>query len=992
MSDFETIKRSVNLRSIITTETGLQVKGHHLEVCPFCTGKDCFAIKEDYYKCFQCPASGDVFNFIQEFKEISSLQALKYLAGSAGITLRESKSAPIKLSSRDRIFILAADYYKEKLSNGGREYLIKKRGHTEAVLDKMKVGWTDGGLVEHLRSKQIKDTEILASGLAKEVKGKNGQDPGLADYFVKGLAIFPHFDRDLVLHFTIKDPHKKYKYQLPSKYRHKEWKFYNQGVISQFKEIILVEGENDALSLMRAGVKNVIALIGQVSKDQLSALESNFKNKHLYLWTDNDAPGEEYIRKIASSLSLNVRIIVYPAKYADPDEYVQGSGDDVGRRVRDLQNDATDFLSWEIQKIGQEESLETRLKLLKDRGIFAAVAEMAEADKEVFVEKMIDLRFSRTAIEGALEQNHDLKNSLAQYFEAHPAKQADPNQVADIIFRALSQAGKFYRDRDNNVYVMYRHVIYTIGTNRPFNALMKQITRLLPTREPGRSVWESLASSAFTDGKQIDLASWLYTDLPSDTVYVNLNSNNNKILKIAPRDIQELTNGINKDGVLLKSSNKIRSFNFHPDAGIREGLEVFKDVVFDNMTCPQAQRYLIASWFISAFLMDFSPYMGLMKFSGPSGSGKTTTAKLLSIILYGDEYLGNPSAAAAYAVASQNPILIIDNLESGDITKSIDKFLLLSATRGGKEKRKGGTETDTTEEKPRALVLITAIEPFTKAELINRTYDIDFDFRFKSDSYIENDAIRQILKKRDIVLSSILKFISKEILPALEERRDYITILKKDFSNHAKNRTDEYLALLMLILGKLIKYVPVYGPGEFLQGVETGEKEIREAWISFQNTKARETETSSNSIIKLLDGLVREYIDKMRHIEPDVDPETQEKSYTYTHNEYLLELTKSAPEVCKDPEGDGEYTRTTISFIATSGDIVAAFDRYCRNNGIKNPFQNAAVFSARLRNDKHLLKKTGWKLITKETDDPGAMWYRRIKGVRFFKFEKTIIR
>ena len=38
MNDFETVKNAVNLLDVICTETGLKVKGKHLEECPFCGG------------------------------------------------------------------------------------------------------------------------------------------------------------------------------------------------------------------------------------------------------------------------------------------------------------------------------------------------------------------------------------------------------------------------------------------------------------------------------------------------------------------------------------------------------------------------------------------------------------------------------------------------------------------------------------------------------------------------------------------------------------------------------------------------------------------------------------------------------------------------------------------------------------------------------------------------------------------------------------------
>lgn len=61
----------------------------------------------------------------------------------------------------------------------------------------------------------------------------------------------------------------------------------------------------------------------------------------------------------------------------------------------------------------------------------------------------------------------------------------------------------------------------------------------------------------------------------------------------------------------------------------------------------------------------------------------------------------------------------------------------------------------------------------------------------------------QIKKKRDLIMSALLRFIQKEVLPHLEQRKEFMTILNKQFKGHAKDRTNAYLALLMLILKKI---------------------------------------------------------------------------------------------------------------------------------------------------------------------------------------------
>lgn len=1024
-SDFDRIKQSLPLLAAISQETGFTMKGKHLSECPFCGGHECFSIFDNdrQFKCHQCGKGGDLFSFLQDLKHIDPAESLRYAARMAGITLTEAKGArDVKLSTKERIFIEAANYYHtHMLSNGGKEYLIQQRGHREDILRKQQVGWTDGWLVEYLRSKQFTDIEIKASGLSK-VK-MDGEVQHLVDFFVKGVAIFPHHEKGRVLHFTIKDPLKKYKYQLPEKDRLKDWRFYNQDALAKYGEVIVVEGENDTLSVLDSGIDHVIGMIGQPADYQLKALQAHCSKKHLYLWLDNDEGGKGFIRKICKAIQGNVRIMSIPqiqgSESKDPDEYLRKFEGDRRKEIKRLQDEALDYITWEIGEIAKGETRDDRLTAMRDRGIFAAVADMVEVEKLVYIEKLVKLGFTEEAIEQELETNQELRSQLAVYFEKTPKKDADPNYIAALIFKSLCQQGRFYRDGMGDVYLLYHHAIYSIGNNRPFNALIKKLTSLLPTKEPGRSVWESLASEAYNSGIQINLASWIHTDRPTDSIYINLNSANNGILKISPAGIEELPNGMNKDQVLLKSSRKILPMNFHPDADIQEGMTALKELVFDNMTCEREQRYLILCWFLSAFMLDFSPYMGLMKFSGASSAGKTTAAKLLSLLIYGKDDLGDPSAAAAYAVASQNPLLIIDNLESDDFTKSILKFLLLSATKGGKEKRTQGTDSDTIQEQPKALVLITAIEPFVKAELINRTFDIDFSFKFKNDSFIEDEVIRSCVKKRDLILSAMLKFISKDILPNLEARKDYITVLKKEHKGHAKNRTDEYLALLMLMLEKMLKYIPLYEENDFLYGtpdeIPTAARDIRNAWISYQNHKAKETETSSNNIIKLLDGLVREYVAKMKTMnEPEYHkdyPDTE--VFVYTHPDYHIEVVKTKAQnycsVChklRDRYAEGldekcectaahageTYSRAIFEFMADPGTIVGALDVYCRLTGTRNPYTTAAQFTKRLSNDEKTLKSGGWEVVVNPNLEHEGPYFKKIKGQRFLKLRKVILR
>jgi len=877
-------------------------------------------------------------------------------------------------------------------------------------------------LLDHLRGKGFSDADILAAGLAKEeiIEGA----ARLRDFFPKGMAIFPHWSHKRVLHFTMKDPRdvpaeKKLKFQMPNEKRDSKWTFYGQDVLERFDEVILVEGENDRLQVLNTGLGYVMAMIGQVSDEQLKALGSKCRGKHLYLWVDNDQAGRGYIRKICTALpEITTRIIEYGKPGDDPDSYLKGFEGDGKREVRRLQLAAVDYLTWEISQAAGLATLEEKRRHLQEPGVldksaaqlsgkaypnvFRLIGRQSLIQQEVYKEKLQGLGFSRKAIDQALDFSQDLRKQIAEYKEmlTNP-RDLDPILLGEIIFKFFAHHGRFYYDSQDVVYLIYQNQTYVVEKNTAFNALMLKLARMIPEEAPGTQVWSAIKHTAYLNGRRIDMGRWILTDTDKDTIFYNLNSQNNVILKLSRERIEEAQNGMNDDHVLLASSHKILPFHFRPDAEIQEGMSLLKELVFDNLAVKKEQRYLILSWLISGLCPDLAPYQFLMKFEGYASSGKSTAAKLLTALLYKSEDLSDNSAAAAFSSAAKNPMVVIDNLESKDLNRGLQKFLLLAATRGQKEKRKGGSDTDTVEESPRALICITAIEPFTLSELISRTFVIPFDRRQHGiDSFHESEVVEQIKKKRDLILSALLRFIQKEVLTSLEQRKEFMTILNKQFKGHSKDRTNAYLALLMLILEKLLKYLPYHQQDDLMYGIETGDKDIYTAWIEEQNASSKESETGSNSILSLLDGLVREHLQfaKGKAQMPENVNGYDDPVFLIEHPEYGLRMVKGQPETfcaaCKGKVRECQcqadtYTKTVIEFVATSADVTDAFDRLSKNTGKRNPYDSASVFIARLRNDRSLLAKSGWELITREGQDP---YYKIISGKRFLKFRHTLIR
>ena len=392
MNDFEEIKRAADLKAIIPSETGLQMGKNHLESCPFCDGHDCFSIntKKQQYKCFQCDTGGDIFDFLTKYHGVTEQESLQQAASIVGHTLSQHKKS-VRLSKNDTLLLSAAEYYhRHMLINGARKYLVDQRGHSMTTLELMKVGWSDGKLFSHLQKQGFTTGEIVESGLARADKKKPGHH---YDFFGKGLAIFPHFENGRTLHFTIKDPLKKRpSYQLPAVNRHKKWRFYNQDSLFRYDELILVEGENDTLSVLDSGVRQVIGMTGQISEEQIKSLAAHCKTKkHLYLWMDNDfdhskpyTKGYGYIRKICESLpGVNIRIFLYPGNFNDPDDYLQHLPRDKRRNaVCRLREESVDYLTWEIMQAEAKATLEDKVEHLKQLSIFQQISRRPHIDQQ----------------------------------------------------------------------------------------------------------------------------------------------------------------------------------------------------------------------------------------------------------------------------------------------------------------------------------------------------------------------------------------------------------------------------------------------------------------------------------------------------------------------------------------------------------------------------------------------------------------------------------
>lgn len=826
-NDFALLKYRTDLAEYIRQRTGMATANRgantlNLDSCPFCRGHECFRItpSTQRYRCYQCStgeAGGDIYDFIQALDQCDKHQALKTLAEYHGHELTGSPDLP-KLSpeeeqqrdGRRRIFTKAALYFHETLMRDHRAlgYQHGKRCHADKTLVAFMVGYTDGRLCEHLKTEGFTDEDIIASGLGKSNDGR------MQDFFFRGLFIYPHRDRhNQVAGFTIKDPDKKYKHRLPAEY----WLeggtlFFNMPAFAG-KEVFLVEGENDLLTVHgRGGLANVAAVNGQISRAQLDYLESWTPGRKLYLCFDNDTAGKKYTVSVCQALlehclpptlamlmkteAATVRLIRFDREVKDIDEHLRG------------QDKPADVL----------ESL----------------------------------------MKGA-ERYYPPLTELKSRYSRHVNKQEmkfDYDTFGKICFEWFQAKGKFFIDGEE-CHLYFNNRIYKIGTNTPFKALLYSEAGINAATNGARLIIQNIESQAYLLGDHASVPGWIFTNFKENTVYFNLCGERNDLLKIAPGKIEVVPNGTNAERVLLRSSPKMHPLRYLHDADVKKGMASLKAHIFDNLACDLADKYFVVCLIFNVVLLQYVKARGITKFSGTKGCGKTSAASMLSALIYGEDCVTTGSAASDFSEAAISPLTISDNLESDAVKGGKRDFLLTAATGITRQKRKAGSDSDNVYERSCTQLLVTSIEPFSEPELIERTNEILFDKKFHNPDFRESIAVESDLREsRDLIWSTIFKIIAHDILPGIDEKKSgALKILRTDYPAHSKSRLNELYAMLFIILQEVVKYISqVKNKGDTMEA-----RWILDTWIRDQNQRAFATETETNRILYGLEALVNEY-------------------------------------------------------------------------------------------------------------------------------------
>jgi DNA primase len=359
VSDFaQTVKQQADIVKVIEGYIRLRKSGaqNYQGLCPFHKEKSpSFSVHavRQFYHCFGCQASGDVFSFVAKIENVPFPEAVRIVAGKCGIPLpkREFSSPEEAAGARLRAKLLelhetATAWFEEQLrgSEGAlaREYLTG-RGLTPEGIKTFRIGYApDSFNALRDRLSGMADNETLrASGLfAWKEQGDGGPDSRggpIYDRFRKRIVFPISNESGRVIAFTARTLETGDK--AGAKYINSpETPLYSKSLvlfnldkartsIRQHEFALLVEGQMDCISVFLRGIQNVIATSGTAFTEQQVAILKRHTSQVVVNF-DPDAAGSNAAEKSIALLTeegFNIKIVTLDGGL-DPDRYIRERG------------------------------------------------------------------------------------------------------------------------------------------------------------------------------------------------------------------------------------------------------------------------------------------------------------------------------------------------------------------------------------------------------------------------------------------------------------------------------------------------------------------------------------------------------------------------------------------------------------------------------------------------------------------------------------------
>jgi DNA primase len=361
----ETVRQQADIVRVVGDYVKLKKSGaqNFSGLCPFHQEKTpSFSVHttRQFYHCFGCGASGDVFSFVQKIENISFPEAIRLVAEKLDIKLPKMQysSEQEAQDARQRGQLIemherACKFFEDQLRHPeaahARQYLAS-RGLSEGTLRTFRIGYApDSGFLLRDRLKSDFSEELMrSSGL---FSWKEGAEAGGIYSKFRNRIIFPIAQENgKAIAFTgrtLATDEKagpKYLNSPETPIYSKSRVLYNldkaKDAIRHLKYTIIVEGQMDCISVYAAGFHNVVASSGTAFTETQVRLLARF-SKDIVVNFDPDTAGAAATdRSLAMLLSEEFKIKILRLEDGfDPDLFIRKRGPEAyGKALRSAPN------------------------------------------------------------------------------------------------------------------------------------------------------------------------------------------------------------------------------------------------------------------------------------------------------------------------------------------------------------------------------------------------------------------------------------------------------------------------------------------------------------------------------------------------------------------------------------------------------------------------------------------------------------------------------
>ena len=405
------IKNSVNIVEIIGEVVSLSKAGrNYIGLCPFHGEKTpSFNVVEDkqFYHCFGCGRSGDVFKFIEEYRGVTFMDAVQIVSEKAGIAIQNQARPhqPTLVNPNQDLYDIhqeASKFYQAilmttKMGEEARNYL-HERGLTDEVIHHFQLGLApaEGNYLYRNLSEKFSEKVITDSGLFTI------SDAGTVFDAFQDRIMFPLTDdTGRVIAFSgrlwkeaVDGSHQaKYKNSRSTRLFNKSFELYHldqaKTSAKKLREMYVMEGFMDVIAAYRAGIENAVASMGTALTPEHVHHLSHFTKKVILTYDGDKAGLEATVKALDVLQDLDLEIVRIPDQM-DPDEYLKKtSPEELASLLKDSRISKVEFLMhyWKPSNI---ENLQAQIEFVEKLAPIIAQTQSITA-QNAYIYKLADL-------------------------------------------------------------------------------------------------------------------------------------------------------------------------------------------------------------------------------------------------------------------------------------------------------------------------------------------------------------------------------------------------------------------------------------------------------------------------------------------------------------------------------------------------------------------------------------------------------------------------